>query len=138
MRWLDISKQLLLKDFLITCKDDGDDIMIQFSQARLSSTKEASNFRKTYYINYSLWTLKVLWHITIVYQYISRKFILNHFWNKEYSYIESGISTTVRHSRSHKPPFDWLKQVFFCGGECDVNFNRKHPDRWREPFVFWT
>lgn len=112
MRWLEISKQLLLKDFLITCKGDGDDIMIQFSQAQLSSAKEASNFRKTYYINYSLWTRKVLRHVTIVYQYISQKFILNDFWNKEYSYIESGISTTVKHSRSHKPPFDWLSVMW--------------------------
>ena len=86
--------------------------MIQFSQAQLSSAKEASNFRKTYYINYSLWTRKVLRHVTIVYQYISRKFILNDFWNKEYSYIESGISTTVKHSRSHKPPFDWLSVMW--------------------------
>ena len=112
MRWLEISKQLLLKDFLITCKGNGDDIMIQFSQAQLSSAKDSNNFWKTYYINYSLWTQKVLRHATIVYQYISRKFILNNFWNKEYSYTESGTSTTVKHSRSQKPPSDWLSVMW--------------------------
>ena len=93
---------------------------------------------KTYYTNYCLKALNVLWHIRIVYRHISQKFILNSIWNVEYTFKEvSPQLASVQDGHTSRHLTGW-NSVFFCGEECHVNFDRKHPNLWRDSFVFWA
>ena len=38
----------------------------------------------------------------------------------------------VKRQRSSEPAFDFKKSCIYCGLDCQVKLNPKHPDRWRE------
>ena len=134
LSWLEMPKQYIFNNFPTTSMGDGDDNVIRILQAQSSSVKEASNFQKNLLHELiSQNTECFVAHKNCLSTYTLKTHIEWHLkWGIS---IQSGISTTCKHSRrSHKLQFDWLKQCFFCGKECDADFARKNPHHLRESF----
>ena len=41
----------------------------------------------------------------------------------------------MKRQRSSQPAFDFKKSRVYCGLDCQVKRNPKHPDRWREAYL---
>ena len=45
------------------------------------------------------------------------------------------VRISFRHSIA---PFVWKLNCLFCGEKCDLQKDKKHPDRWRESYACTT
>ena len=50
----------------------------------------------------------------------------------------SADTKDAKRRRSDTPAFDFKLHCLYCGEVCDVDPSKKHPDRWRESYIFTT
>lgn len=117
----------IFKNYLNTCKDD-DANAIEISQQRLLSIKIASEARGD-----NMESLKVgsIAHRNCLSTYTSPCHIERHLKRKK---PECSGRTRPKRKKVSRKPFFWKKQCLFCGDPCEVEKDKKHPDRWRESY----
>ena len=72
---------------------------------------------------------KIHCHRSCVSTYTSQQHLKRHQKRKSTVQIENNLK---KKRRSNLPSFRFDEQCIFCGDECNLSKDKKHPDRWRK------
>lgn len=121
----------IFTDYLSTCKGDNDRDLIQISEQRLLSVKDACTSRGDANLNVILESSELFTaHRNCLSTYTSKSHIDRHLKRKE----TNDNPTQPKRRKISRKPFFWKEECFFCGEKCEVKVDKRNPSRWRESY----
>ena len=93
-------------------------------KVKLCSEKRDDNFYETLNLSSDLY-----YHQNCYLAYTSTNHI-NRYLQRKKQNKEGSSSTVKRSKRSSTAPFDFKKNCLICGEACNVEKDKKHPERW--------
>ena len=127
--------ECIFKGYLSNCHRGAE--VQSISQKRLCSIREARKLRKDSLCSNlpSLNQDNLMAQKNCLSTYTSKTHIVRHLKRELSSQSCSrDLLSLKRQRRSEVPKFKWLQHCWFCGEDCNIIVDKKHPDLWRESY----
>ena len=118
--------------------DSNDDRLRPISAKRLETVKIKSK-KRTDILHKTLATLpptaELMTHEACIKRYNSDDHIDRYLKRVRKEKAENEPVYKIARRSSCEGSFKWEELCFFCGTECDIEVDKKHPDRWRKAYL---